>query len=226
MHFFLIIILLAAVIYGPIYCSGFILRKYNKIEYFSGNGMEFARILLDQINLSHIRVEQTELGDHYDPVEKVVRLTKNNCEKKSLTAVVVAAHEVGHAIQDHFGYQPLYIRTKWIMAAGKAERTGAALMMAIPLITVLIRIPAAGFLMFLAGLLSLGTPILIHLLTLPVELDASFKRALPILASGKYIPKEDMQAARKILTVCALTYVSSALASLFNLWRWIRILRR
>lgn len=215
-----------AVIYGPGYWSGFILRKYNKLEYFSGNGLEFAKIALEQMNLSHIRVEMTDTEDHYDPIEKVVRLSQKYCGKKSLTAVVVAAHEIGHAVQDHYNYQPLYLRTKWIIAANRAERIGAGLMMAIPLITLVTRIPSAGLIMFLAGILSLVTPVLIHVLTLPVELDASFKRALPILESGKFIPKQDIHAARKILTACALTYVASALASLLNLWRWIRILRR
>jgi Zn-dependent membrane protease YugP len=68
--------------------------------------------------------------------------------------------------------------------------------------------------------------LLVHLITLPTEFDASFKRALPLLASGKYIPPEDIPATRKILLACALTYVANALAGLLNLWRWIRILRR
>jgi Zn-dependent membrane protease YugP len=69
-------------------------------------------------------------------------------------------------------------------------------------------------------------PLLVHLLTLPTEFDASFNRALPLLASGKYIPHEDLPAAKKILLACALTYVANALVGLLNVWRWIRILRR
>jgi Zn-dependent membrane protease YugP len=99
-------------------------------------------------------------------------------------------------------------------------------MMVVPVIAVITRVPAAGFLMFLGGIATLCIPLLVHLLTLPTEFDASFNRALPLLASGKYIPQEDIPAAKKILLACALTYVVNALVGLLNVWRWIRILRR
>jgi Zn-dependent membrane protease YugP len=110
--------------------------------------------------------------------------------------------------------------------AAKIERIGAALMMGVPLLAVITRVPAAGFLMFLGGFATLCIPLVVHLLTLPTEFDASFKRALPLLASGEYIPQEDIPAAKKILLACALTYVANALVGLLNVWRWIRLLRR
>lgn len=226
MAYLAVIFLIIVVVYGPQFWSKYILKKYNRDEYFSGSGMDLAEILLDRMNLSQVRMEATDLGDHYDPLNKVVRLSRTNCGKKTLTAVVVAAHEVGHAVQDHLGYTPLYLRTRWIVAAQKAERLGAVLMISIPVITAVTRLPAAGALMFLVGLASLLIPVLVHLVTLPVEWDASFKRALPLLATGEYIPEDDLPAARRILTACALTYVANALASLLNLWRWIRVLRR
>lgn len=79
---------------------------------------------------------------------------------------------------------------------------------------------------FLGGLATLCIPLLVHLLTLPVEFEASFKRALPTLREGGYIPPEDIPAARRILLACALTYVAGALMGLLNVWRWIRVLRR
>ena len=188
--------------------------------------MDLAQILLDRMNLSKVRIEATDLNDHYDPLNKVVRLSRTNCGKKTLTAVVVAAHEVGHAMQDQLGYTPLYLRTRWIVAAQKAERIGAILMISIPVIAAVTRIPATGVIIFLVGLASLLIPVLVHLVTLPVEWDASFKRALPLLETGEYIPSDNLPAARRILTACTLTYVASALASLLNLWRWIRMLRR
>ena len=220
------IVLIIVVIYGPQFWSRYILNKYNRREYFSGSGLDLANILLDRMNLSQVRMEATDLGDHYDPLNKVIRLSRRNCGRKTLTAVVVATHEVGHAVQDHLGYRPLYLRTRWVVAAQKAERIGVLFMIAIPVITALTRIPTAGILMFLAGMAILVLPVLIHLVTLPVEWDASFKRALPLLAAGDYIPEDDLPAARRILTACALTYVASALASLLNLWRWISLLRR
>ncbi len=220
------IVLIIVAIYGPQFWSKYILNKYNRHEYFSGSGLDLASILLDRMNLSQVHVEATDLGDHYDPLDKVVRLSRSNCGRKTLTAVVVATHEVGHAVQDHLGYRPLYLRTRWVVAAQKAERLGVVFMIAIPVITGLTRAPTAGILMFLAGMAILVLPVLIHLVTLPVEWDASFNRALPLLTAGDYIPEDDLPAARRILTACALTYVASALASLLNLWRWIRVLRR
>jgi Zn-dependent membrane protease YugP len=178
------------------------------------------------LNLSAVQVQLTELGDHYDPIQKVVRLSQANWEGKSLTAIVTAAHEVGHAIQDHIGYQPLQQRTQLIEIAQSAEKIGAILMVMIPVVALVIRIPAASILMFLGGLASLGTAALVHLVTLPVEWDASFRRALPLLAKGQYITVKDQRAARLILTACALTYVAASLASLLNLWRWLAILKR
>jgi len=99
MHILIPVVLLIIFIYGPYYWASHVIKKYNKKQYFSGNGIQLARMLLDRMNMEYVKVEETDLGDHYDPVEKVVRLNKNNCGNKSLTAVVVAAHEVGHAIQ-------------------------------------------------------------------------------------------------------------------------------
>ena len=226
MVYLVVVFLIIVVVYGPQFWSKSILKKYNRDEYFSGSGMDLAEILLDRMNLPQVRMEATDLGDHYDPLNKVVRLSRTNCGKKTLTAVVVAAHEVGHAVQDQLGYTPLYLRTRWIVVAQKAERLGVVLMFSIPVIAAVTRVPAAGLLMFLVGLASLLMPVLIHLVTLPVEWDASFKRALPLLESGEYIPEDNLPAARRILTACTLTYVASALASLLNLWRWIRVLRR
>jgi uncharacterized protein len=227
MHIILLLILFVAAIFGPQWWAKRILTKYSQTrEDFPGTGGELARHLLNNMNMSHVKVEITEAGDHYDPIDKAVRLTEDNCEGKSLTAVVTAAHEVGHAIQDYIGYQPLHVRTRLVKFAQIAEKLGAGLMIMMPIVAVFARVPALGILMFLGGLASLGTSVIVHLVTLPVEWDASFRRALPILDKGHYISAKDQRAARRILTACALTYAASSLASLLNLWRWIAILRR
>ncbi len=226
MFYLLIILAVVIVIYGPHLWARNIMNRYNQREYFSGNGIELARLVLDKMDLSDVTVEKNEIGDHYDPVTKIVSLTDARCGRRTLTAVVVAAHEVGHAIQDHSGYLPLQTRTRMVGTAAKFERIGAVLMMGVPLLAVITRVPATGLLMFLGGFATLCIPLLVHLLTLPTEFDASFNRALPLLASGKYIPQEDIPAAKKILLACALTYVANALVGLLNVWRWIRILRR
>ncbi len=98
-------------------------------------------------------------------------------------------------------------------------------MLAAPVAMVMTRSPAAGLLMVAGGLLTLGTGVLVHLATLPTEVDASFRRALPLLESG-YLKEEDKSGARRILTAAALTYVAAALGSLLNVWVWLRMLRR
>ena len=224
--FVVLIILVVVVLYGPHLWARYVLNHYNREEYLSGNGFDLARLLLAEMNLASVSVEETPQGDHYDPEKKIVRLTAATCGRKTLTAVVVAAHEVGHALQDWDNYPPLAARTRLVVTAARMERIGAGIMMVVPVLALVTRVPAAGALMFLGGLSTLCIPIVVHLLTLPTEFNASFKRALPVLVDGKYIPPEDIPAARRILLACALTYVSNALVGLLNVWRWIRILRR
>ena len=226
MPILILVILVLTVVYGPHLWASYVLKKYNKDQYFSGNGIELARLLLERMDLKYVKVEEIDKGDHYDPIDKIVRLSRETCGGRSLTAVVVAAHEVGHAIQAHAGYRPLETRTKMIGTALKMERIGAVLMLIVPMITLVTRVPAVGGLILLGGFANLCIPLVVHLVTLPVEFDASFGRALPMLASGALIPSEDIPAARRILMACALTYVASALMGLLNVWRWIRILRR
>jgi Zn-dependent membrane protease YugP len=221
-----LIIAAITVLFGPHLWARHVLNRYNRTEYFSGSGIDLARLVLERLNLNEVSVEITDTGDHYDPAGKTIRLTNRVCGRKTLTAVVVAAHEVGHAIQDQSGYKPLKTRTRMIGTAQKLERIGAIIMMAVPVLAGVTRAPSVGVLMFIGGLATLGIPVLVHLLTLPTEFDASFKRALPLLVSGSYIPPQDLPAARKILTACALTYVASSLVGLLNVWRWIRVLRR
>jgi Zn-dependent membrane protease YugP len=222
----LVVISILAVVFGPHLWAQRVMHRYGRDEYFSGSGFDLARLLIDRLEIPGVRVEESAVGDHYDPVEKVVRLSSERCARRTLTAVVVAAHEVGHALQDHSNYAPLAARNRMVAVAARMERAGAAIILVIPLATAMLRIPAAGVVMAGVGFATLCIPVIVHLLTLPTEFDASFNRALPLLAAGAYIPQEDMPAARKILAACALTYVSTALMSVLNIWRWIRILRR
>ena len=223
---FYIIFIAIVVIFGPHLWAKYILNRYNRKEYFSGSGIDLARLAIERLELKEVDVELTDTADHYDPAGKTIRLTRKMCGRKSLTSVVVAGHEVGHAIQDHIGYKPLKTRTRMILTAQKLERIGALIMIAVPVLAGITRAPSVGVLMFIGGLTTLCIPVLVHLLTLPTEFDASFNRALPMLKSGGYIPEEDVPAARTILFACALTYVASSLMGLLNIWRWIRVLRR
>lgn len=222
-----VILLVAAVVFLPGIWVGRVLQKYSRpADRYAGTGAELARHLLDRYGMQTVRVEETDQGDHYDPLEKVVRLTPDKYAGRSLTAITVAAHEVGHALQDHRGYRPLRYRTHLVRATQKFEKIGAAILMVSPFVGAITRIPGLGILMFLGGMMTLGTATLVHLVTLPTEIDASFRRALPMLDENDILHRSDRPHARRLLRAAALTYVSASLMSLLNIARWFAILRR
>lgn len=212
---------------GPQFWARYIFKKYAKpLDRIQGTGGELARHLLDRFEMNNVAVEQTQPGgDHYDPETRTVRLSPDNYDQNSLTAVAVAAHEVGHAIQHHRNEAKLALRTRLIKATQTAQRIGAGAMLVFPIIMVVTRTPSAGLLMLVIGLLSMGSAALVHLITLPVELDASFGKAMPILKEG-YISRQDEVAVNQILKAAAWTYVAASLASLLNVGRWVALLRR
>src|SRR5690606_22516721 len=106
------------------------------------------------------------------------------------------------------------------------ERVGAGMLLVAPFSVALTRAPMVGLLTFVGGFLTLGSGVVVHALTLPTELDASFVRALPLLERRNLLRDEDLPRARKLLTAAALTYVAVALQSLLNIARWWTILRR
>ncbi len=227
MFYLILIILLVVLVVGPSYWVKHIMEKYSQPDdRYTCTGAELARTLLDRANLQQVRIETTELGDHYDPLEKVVRLTPDKFNGRSLTAITVAAHEVGHAIQDRDGYLPLKMRTRLVQLAAPAEKVGAGLLMLAPLAVALVRAPLAGVLFLAGGLLTLGTSTLVHLLTLPMEMNASFVRALPLLEQGNCLKQGDAPHARRLLKAAAWTYVSASLMTLLNVARWWAIIRR
>jgi len=203
------------------------MERYSSPEdRYELSGGDAARKMLDDAGLQSVKVETTDLGDHYDPSEKVVRLSGQNFLSRSLTATSIAAHEVGHAVQDATDFAPLKWRTRLVKWVSPIEKTGAALMMATPLIIGFTRLPIAGLLMLLGGFLTLGSAVAVHILTLPTELDASFGRALPMLEERGMLYEKDAPHARKLLKAAAMTYVSASLMSLLNIARWWAILRR
>jgi Zn-dependent membrane protease YugP len=192
---------------------------------FAGTGGEFARHLLDGLKLAHVKVEETPLGDHYDPDAKAVRLLPQHFGGRSLAALVIAAHETGHAMQDAAHYPPLEARTRLAKQAMTLEKVGAVVMLAAPIMVALAKSPSVLLVEFAAGVLILGLSFAMHAYTLPVEFDASFRRALPLLKAGRYIPDRDLPAARQILRAAAFTYVAAAGMSLLDVMRWLRVLR-
>ena len=190
-----------------------------------GTGGQFARHLLDGMKLTYVKVEETKLGDHYDPDAKVIRLLPQHMHGRSLAALVIAAHEAGHAMQDATNYQPLQARTRLAKQALRMEKVGAVVMLAAPLMMAISKAPHLLVIEMLAGVLLMGMSVAMHAATLPVEFDASFRRALPLLKEGGYIRDADMPAAKRILKAAAYTYVAAAAMSLLDIARWLRVLR-
>ena len=227
MTIFIVIVLLLVAVFGPGIWVSRVLDRYSvPADRYSGTGGDLARYLLDQQGITNVVVEATDQGDHYDPEAKAVRLTEDKFTGRSLTAITVAAHEVGHAIQDHEEYRPLRLRTRLVKATRGIEKLGAGVLMVSPFLGIITRAPAIGLLTFAAGLLTLGTAAAVHAFTLPTEFDASFARALPLLNKHNVLKSGDRRHAHRILTAAALTYVSAALMSLLNIARWLAILRR
>lgn len=227
MHLLLPVLFIFALIFGPGWWVRKVMTRYSKpADRYEGTGGELARHLLDNNDLQHVKVEETPKGDHYDPAAKVIRLTPEKLNGRSLTALTVAAHEVGHAMQDATAYAPLKIRSQLVMLTQPVQRLGAGILMAAPLIGIITRAPLVSLLMILGGFMSLGATTLVHMVTLPTELDASFNRALPLLEKGGILKPVDLPHARKLLKAAALTYLSASLASLLNIARWWALLRR
>ena len=179
-------------------------------------GKELGLKLLKENKLENVLIEPIKQVDHYNPLEKKVRISEEKLNKKSITSIAVVAHEIGHAIQDKENYKPLLLRQKLIEKTIIFQRVGSFLLIiGLPSIFAITKSP---FITFLAAILIMGclsTNVVIHLITLPVEFDASFKRALPILQ--KYVPNENMRQCRSVLRAAAFTYLAQSIVSIFRL---------
>lgn len=217
-------ILFLGLVFGPQAWIKATMKKHGaERQDFPGTGGELARHLLDQAGLQAVKVERVPEGDHYSPVDKAVRLSASNFDGKSVTAVAVAAHEVGHALQHADGYGPLMMRQKLAGYAIAIQRTGSILLMATPIIYMLTRSPVILIAEIAAAFGIMLSTVVIHAVTLPTEFNASFKRALPILS--QHLPADDMPGATSVLKAAAFTYVASALVTLLDITRWLRVLR-
>jgi Zn-dependent membrane protease YugP len=228
MPYVLLAIVILAVVFGPKLWVRHVMRRHSvEIPGMPGTGGDLAAHLVKELELDGVSVEMTEENqDHFDPTTKTVRLGPGNYDGKSLTAVAVAVHEVGHAIQYDRDEPLIKLRTRFAPYARIAERIGVMAFMVMPVVLAVTRVPHAAGIMIAAGVLSMLSAVVFHLLTLPVEWDASFNKALPILTGGQYVAPGEEKAVRSVLKAAALTYVAAALADLLSLWRWLLILRR
>ena len=228
MIYALLTLVVVVVVFGPSLWVRAVVRHYGKERpEIPGTGAELAKHLIEKIGLEGVGVEVTDPnGDHYSPAEQMVRLSPAVHDGKSLSAIAIAAHEVGHAVQHHTGDTRLALRTRM---APTVERLGRLSILAIsvaPVLGLLTRHPIPMSALIAFGMVGLLARVLLHMVTLPTEFDASFGKALPILEAGQYVPEEELPAIRRILRAAALTYVAAALAEVLNLTRWLAILLR
>ena len=188
-------------------------NHYNEV--YSKNdltGADVAKRILLQNNLEQINIKQVDgkLSDHYDPKNKTLNLSPDVYNNNSIAAIGVAAHEVGHAIQDKKDYKPLSLRASLVPAAN----LGSSLGLPMAVFGFFIR---ADFLI-MTGFVLFSAAFLFHLVTLPVEFNAS-NRAISNLKSGNFLDEEELKGAKKVLKAAAFTYVAATLVALANLLR-------
>lgn len=192
--------------------------RYSRVANSRGvTGEQVARAILDAYGLHNVRVEMVPgaLTDHYDPIAKAVRLSEPNFHSPSAAALAVAAHEVGHALQDAKGYAWLRVRHSILPVASLGSMWG-------PWIFII------GMFIGATGLMSIGiwlfaAAALFQLVTLPVEFDAS-NRALNILKKMSFLSNSEMGGARTVLTAAAMTYVAALANSLATILHYVAIL--
>ena len=214
-------------VFMPTLWVRWVMKRYStEVPDMPGTGGELAVHLIEKLGLEGVGAEPTDLGDHYDPDNRMVRLSEQNWRGKSLTAIAVAAHEVGHAVQHHQNDARLAARTKLIPIVTILGQLSVGVLTVVPIIGLLTRHPAPTLLIALIGLSGLLFRMLLHLVTLPTEWDASFGKALPLLTQGEYISSAQERVVRRVLGAAALTYFAAALADAFNLFRWASLLIR
>jgi Zn-dependent membrane protease YugP len=219
-------LILLAVLFGPQVWVRRVLAQHGVDRPdLPGTGGELARHLLDEAGLRSVKVELTGDGDHYDPEERAVRLLPQHHDGRSVAAVAVAAHEVSHAMQHARGEPAFTRRFDLVRKVIWFDRIASGVLLLAPVVFILVKAPILLAFQLVLGLLLLAIRIIVHVVTLPVELDASFAKALPVLERGRYLSASDMPAARSVLRAAAWTYVAAALATLLDVMRWLRILR-
>ena len=226
MHFILFLLLLFALIYGPSLWVQRVMAKHNfQRRDFPGTAGELLSHLIETFKANGLRVETDEKSNHYDPRDRTIRLTQELMNAKSLTAIVAAAHEFGHAMQHAENHSLFILRNKMAYIIPVLQKVGSFVIFAAPIMGILTKAPHLMALQIVGGICILGSAVIFHLVTLPVEWDASFQKAMPLLVNGGYISLADEPAARQLLTAAALTYVAGSLSSLLNLFVWLRMLR-
>lgn len=221
-EFYLYILLIAAMIFATWAQINVktTFSKYSKVANAAGlTGYEAAKMILNANGLSHIRVERVagELTDHFDPKANVIRLSDGVFSSATASAVGVAAHEAGHAVQHAVGYFPIKVRSAIIPVC----QIGSNLAWPLILLGIILSYPSLATL----GVAFFSLATVFQLVTLPCEFNAS-ARALEALIACGHLRENELSAAAKTLRAAALTYVAALAVSLLNLLRVMAMVRR
>lgn len=199
-------------------------KKFANIKASTNlTGADIAKSILANAGINDVAVVPTEgeLSDHYDPSKKTVNLSRDIYYGNSISSLGIAAHEVGHAIQDNKGYLPMKLRAGIFPAVQTGQMLGPILLMVGMGLRFGLGMGGFTTTIALAGICLYGAVVLFHMVTLPVEFNASF-RAVRALADGGYlVDKEEIGGAKAVLTAAALTYVAAALYALIELLYWV-----
>lgn len=200
-------------------------KKYDKVRCRSGlTGADVASRLLRFGDATDIRVGKVkgELSDHYHPKNAVVNLSESTYSSQSVSAAAVAAHEIGHVMQNKNGYFLYNIRTSLVPVVNIGSRLAFPLVLVGLLLDAFVTLsnPDTGFYIAMIGVALYGSSLLFSLVTLPVELDAS-RRAINMLREEHIISEEEVPAAKKVLSAAASTYLVSTLASVVYFLRFL-----
>lgn len=194
------------------------MNKYKKVANSYGlTGAQAAQRILQNEGLHHVRIEclSGEDGDHYDPSSNTVRLSRSNFQEASVTAVGVAAHECGHAIQHAKGYAPISIRSALVPAVNITNR------LSMPII-ILGVILSWNQTLIQIGIWAFALTVIFQLVTLPVEFNAS-SRAMAKIEQYGLLTNEEQRGCKKVLNAAAFTYVAAAAATILQLLRLIML---
>lgn len=195
-------------------------NKYSRVRTFSGyTGQQVARMILDAAGLYDIPIEvvNKHLGDHYDPLSRVLRLSPEVYNGISIASAGIAAHECGHAIQHAESYSPLKMRNLIFPVVNFSSSLSWILFVAGLILSIKPLV--------LIGIIMFSAVVVFQIVTLPVEFNAS-SRALKILDSRGILYKEELKGAKKVLTAAAMTYVAAAIMAVSQLIRLIAISNR
>ena len=193
-------------------------QRYAKVRSMCGmTAAEVARRILDRNGLSEIPVEHVRgnLSDHYDPTSKVLRLSDSTYNSTSVAAIGVAAHECGHAVQHARGYVPVRLRSMFVPVANIGSYA-SWILIAIGLLFT----GSSSQAWLTAGIVCFAATVVFHIITLPVEFNAS-SRAVKVLENDGILYGDEIKGARKVLSAAALTYVASAATAILQLLRLI-----